>query len=86
VLLNFGKIMKNISLLVTASAILSLNLPAFAAQDQSNVANPATQESQKSTVAANVKKPTLLLDHGPRAVVTPWVNQQRILSAQEQGR
>ena len=51
--------------------------PEMAAQDQ---AGNATQNEQ---TAATSTKLTLPLDHGPRAEVTPWVNEQRRLRAQQ---
>jgi hypothetical protein len=65
----------------------------FAAQDQAliqetrknQLTHDAKESSAPSTQAtSSAKKTTLPLDHGPRAVATPWENQQRKLSTSEQ--
>lgn len=66
---------------------------AVAAQDQALVQqtrkNQVAQDAQQmhaapqqlASAAANLKLP---LDHGPRAEVTPWVNRQRRIRAEEE--
>lgn len=71
-----------------------LTSSAIAAQDQALIQETrknqlahdaqASQAPAESTVTA--KKVSLSLDHGPRAVVTPWVNQQRILRAEKEAK
>ena len=82
--------MKNFSLLCAVLLQFALAASAIAAQDQALVQetrkNQLAHDAQDAkapepAVAAN--KQALSLDHGPRAVVTPWVNQQRRLRAEE---
>jgi hypothetical protein len=48
------------------------------ASDQAQGTNPSPATAgQMQTTSANTKASKLPLDHGPRAQVTPWVNQQR---------
>jgi hypothetical protein len=86
--------MKNltISLLILANIVFVVS--AFPAQDQAliqttrqnQLANEAKDSqgaasSEKSEQSFGRWKPSL--DHGPRAVVTPWVNEQRRLAAKD---
>jgi hypothetical protein len=74
--------MKNISNfkvgLLGAALLLGIANSVQAAQD------PSSNDTQSVQTPAP-KKLHLPLDHGPRAEVTPWVNEQRRLRA-EQGK
>jgi hypothetical protein len=48
------------------------------AHDAQAKASPSQQPATSAT------QPKLSLDHGPHAVVTPWVNDQRRLRAEEE--
>ncbi len=95
-----GKLRQHVELacvgMVAASAI-AFSSSAIAAKDdalieatrKNQLAHDA-QDSQKkpsSEQSAGVaKKLVLPLDHGPHAVVTPWVNQQRRLRAEDEAK
>lgn len=80
-----------LSLMILNAALMTNS---FAAQDQSliqttrknQLANEAKNEQAVAAkpVQQSAQKLVLPLDHGPRAVVTPWVNEQRRLRAAEQ--
>jgi hypothetical protein len=86
--------MKKFSLLCAVLVQFALAASAIAAQDQALVQE--TRKNQLAHDAQDSKAPTeasvaadklvLPLDHGPRAVVTPWVNQQRRLRAEEEAK
>lgn len=79
------------SLLILNAALMTAS---HAAQDQSliqttrknQLANDAKTEQAAASKPAqqSAQKRVLPLDHGPHAVVTPWVNEQRRLHAAEQ--
>jgi hypothetical protein len=70
---------------ITLTACLAFVAVASAAPDIANVdpANKATLERSDGmrqaheAAACRKNRLTLLLDHGPRAETTPWLNQQR---------
>jgi len=80
-----------LSLLILNAALVTTS---YAAQDQSLIQTArknqlADDAKTEQTVAAKptqqpAQKLVLPLDHGPHAVVTPWVNEQRRLRAAEQ--
>lgn len=66
-----------------------MSLPAVAGPDwqlleQARKANRA--EAQEQVRQGAPRRLALLLDHGPRAQTTPWLNQQRIKRAEEEAR
>lgn len=78
-----GKNMLKTSLL--GASLLLGSMVSFAARaEQASVTND-TQSAGTTAQAASTtqKKLHLPLDHGPRAEVTPWVNEQRRLRAQQ---
>lgn len=90
----FGNIMKNlyISLLIFSNIVFVAS--AFSGQDQSLIQttrqnqlmndakdSQGADSSGKSEKSFGKWKPAL--DHGPRAVVTPWVNEHRRLAAKD---
>jgi len=86
--------MKKSVLLIAALINIGAVSTAIAAQDQALIQETRKnqlahdgKESSSSAVQSSsaVKKPALPLDHGPRAVATPWENQQRKSLPQEQG-
>lgn len=80
--------MRKQTLVISALLNIALASSALAAKDdvllqitrKNQLAYDAAQSAQP---AAPANKLVLPLDHGPRAVVTPWVNQQRRLKAAE---
>ena len=86
--------MKKSPLLCAVLFQLAFAASAIAAQDQALIQetrkNQLAHDAQTSQAspppAAPAKKVALSLDHGPRAVVTPWVNQQRRLRAEEEAK
>lgn len=52
--------------------------PAHDAQEQ--------EAQQKPSAPSTAKKLVLPLDHGPHAQVTPWVNEQRRLHAEDEAK
>jgi hypothetical protein len=71
------KVISNMKVgLCGAAILLGMACSAQAAQDQ-------TSNDTQSVQAPAPKKLHLPLDHGPRAEVTPWVNEQRRLRAQQ---
>jgi hypothetical protein len=64
--------MKKLSISAFVLSNLIFAASAIAAQDTQ------VTSDQMADIIKNLKLP---LDHGPRAVVTPWVNQQRRLRA-----
>jgi len=85
------KVISVFSLLILNAALMTAS---HAAQDQSlihtarknQLANDAKAEQAAAPKPAQqpAQKLVLPLDHGPHAVVTPWVNEQRRLRAAEQ--
>ncbi len=79
--------MKLISFLITLSVSIGLSASVSAAPNivAVDAANKVTNERSEQTRQANEitacgdRKLILLLDHGPRAETTPWLNQQRRL-------
>lgn len=89
--LPFGAMKCGLLGVVTALSVVSAG-NAFAAQDQALLdathRNQITNDAKNKQVASadtTPKKPSLQLDHGPRAEVTPWVNEQRRLHAKQEG-
>ncbi|HSY27972.1 MAG TPA: hypothetical protein VK832_10745 [Burkholderiaceae bacterium] len=81
--------MKKFSILCAVLLQFALTASAIAAQDQALVQETRknqlahdAQDAKVSEPAVAANKQALSLDHGPRAVVTPWVNQQRKLRAE----
>ncbi|HEY8026106.1 MAG TPA: hypothetical protein VIF60_16185 [Burkholderiaceae bacterium] len=80
-----------LSLVILNAALMTSS---SAAQDQAliqttrknQLANEAKNEQAVTAKSSqqSAQKPALQLDHGPRAVVTPWVNEQRRMRAAEQ--
>jgi len=68
--------MKNVLTAVIGALGLGLVVPAAAGPDFQLIehARKAKLESQERAT----RKPALLLDHGPRAQTTPWLNKQRV--------
>lgn len=63
-------------LLSAAVLFAACSTQVYAAQDQ-------TDSNTQNAQAVASKTLHLPLDHGPRAQVTPWVNEQRRLRAQQ---
>ena len=86
--------MKKLPLILAILFQCVITASAIAAQDQSliqetrknQLAHDAQASQAPAEPAVTPKKVSLSLDHGPRAVVTPWVNQQRILRAEEEAK
>ncbi|HEV7817079.1 MAG TPA: hypothetical protein VGP06_18515 [Janthinobacterium sp.] len=62
------------------SALAAPQDPAIAAAQKT----PTAQAAPDQTAQATPPVKALPLDHGPRAEVTPWVNQQHRLQAQQE--
>jgi hypothetical protein len=90
--LFIAAIMKNYFPAIVALIVICITTSSFAAQDQAliretrknQLAHDAKETSVSPTQAAAIRKAVLPLDHDPRAVGTPWENQQRALHVQEQ--
>ena len=84
--------MKIFPLIIAAALNVAVLNSAFAAKDEvliqttrkNQLAYDAAQAAAQSAQPAAAKPLVLPLDHGPHAVVTPWVNQQRRLHAAEE--
>jgi len=79
--------MKKLTLILAVLFQGVLTSSSIAAQDQAliretrknQLAHGAQSSQAPAEPAVTAKKASLSLDHGQRAAVTPWVNQQRIL-------
>ncbi len=77
-----------ITVLIAFTAAVSI--PAVAGRDAAQIsqhekANQAIAEQhakEEAKVGKAVTRIVLLLDHGPHAQTTPWVNKQRLLRAE----
>lgn len=85
---NYLRFIGIIALVFSASVVAAEN-QASAQEDQKvqavhDDAQPKEKEGQASQANAQKKKLVLPLDHGPRATVTPWQNEQRRRRAAEE--
>ncbi len=75
--------MKHISLALAGMFAVSLALPAAAGPDWTVIRAGETHKSMHTQQAAksNPQEEAVPLDHGPRALSTPWLNQEHQLEA-----